>query len=188
MYTIGYINYLHVPGIPEIIRIVPSSSWTSSHTTFLIFFASTSAKSVFSLPGVFHFLFCTFLKGYPAPHSAAMQEFGQDVSRPSWLSIYRFSQRDRNWVVLSLKCTVWIRTITLFVVPTRPTKYRLAELIPWNRFLGSLDVCKFGLSGLLVSFGFGSLLCNRRKDTIKFRKLTIFSKKKLWWYRQKYIF
>ncbi len=61
--------------------------------------------------------------------------------------------------------------------PARP--HRLAELIPWNRFLGSLDVCKFGLSGLLVSVGFGSLLCNRRKGTIKFRKLAIFSPKKI---------
>jgi hypothetical protein len=62
IYSIPWgINYLRVPGIPEIIRIVPSSSWTS-HTTFLIFFASTSAKSVFSLPGVFHFLFRTVSK------------------------------------------------------------------------------------------------------------------------------
>jgi hypothetical protein len=31
----------------------------------------------------------------------------------------------------------------------RPVRlHRLAELIPWNRFLGSLKVKKFGLGGL----------------------------------------
>ncbi len=30
--------------------------------------------------------------------------------------------------------------------PTRPD--RLAEFIPWNRFLGSMNVLKYGLVGL----------------------------------------
>jgi len=36
-------------------------------------------------------------------------------------------------------------TATLFDVPALKDTYRLAEFIPWNRFLGSLNVYKFGL-------------------------------------------
>ncbi len=145
IYNIGYKLFTCPRNTRDYPDSSSSSSWTS-RTTFLIFFASTSAKSVFFSPrSVFHFLFCTVSKEGVPCSPLSCHEFGQDVSRLSWLSIYRFSQLDRNWFVLSLQCTVWTRTITLFVVPTRPTTYKLAELIPWNRFLGSLTVYKFGL-------------------------------------------
>jgi hypothetical protein len=36
-------------------------------------------------------------------------------------------------------------TTTLFVVPACQATYRIAESIPWNRFLGSINVYKYGL-------------------------------------------
>jgi hypothetical protein len=38
---------------------------------------------------------------------------------------------------------------TLFDLPARQTINKLAESIPWNRFLGSLKFYKFGLGSVL---------------------------------------
>ncbi len=48
-------------------------------------------------------------------------------------------------------------TTSLFDLPARQTINRLSESIPWNRFLGSLNVYKFGLGSVLEREDGGTL-------------------------------
>jgi hypothetical protein len=50
------------------------------------------------------------------------------------------------------------------VIVYRPAKlHRLADLIPWNLFLGSLNVYKFGLRLLKLRYASGLPLVYRRR-------------------------
>jgi hypothetical protein len=132
--------YYIVSSIPTIWFPWYPTSWFPSHTT--TWFPDTqpvgshaTRRSCHAAPlGVYSH----------APPLWLLQDW-QLIGNPEWCTrarICKSFQKPRN------RFPAWRADIaydTLFIVPARQATYRLAESIPRNRFLGSLNIYKYGL-------------------------------------------
>jgi hypothetical protein len=134
------------PRICTIYRTQAASIWYRRHFTTMLRHSLC--------PHIYVQLYMTALTGTYMPHNPFMKTYQQNVY--FWLVFY-------IWYIFSDLCTHMRGRAGIFKqsmgarnrvgigLSYRPARLRrLAELIPWNRFMGSIKVKKFGLRKIIT--------------------------------------